>query len=136
MTPPDAFATAARRSLADPGSLRARLAAVRTERSVRTLNDWVEDVRVRLDDGASVPWFDPAPGGVAARSLLRLEAPGRKAMGRKAQAGWAVRRERCAPGVRTLPALRPSPRVFASRPGARWKVLEVRRVAARLLSTA
>ncbi|MEV2187902.1 hypothetical protein, partial [Streptomyces sp. NPDC047966] len=59
MTPPDAFATAARRSLADPGSLRARLAAVRTERSVRTLNDWVEEVRV---DSAQT-WLRPALGG-------------------------------------------------------------------------
>ena len=49
------------------------------------LNDWVEGLRAQLGDSASVPWFDPASGGVAARSLFLLEAPGRKAMGAEAE---------------------------------------------------
>lgn len=52
---------------------------------MRPLNDWVENLRTRLGDGESVPWFDPASGGVAARSLFLLEAPGQKAMGAEAE---------------------------------------------------
>ncbi|MEU6164888.1 uracil-DNA glycosylase [Streptomyces tanashiensis] len=48
------------------------------------MNDWVERLRGRLDDGESVPWFDPASGGVEARSLFLLEAPGQKSMGAQA----------------------------------------------------
>lgn len=48
---------------------------------MRPLNDWVEKLRVRLGEGESVPWFDPASGGVEARSLFLLEAPGQKSMG-------------------------------------------------------
>jgi hypothetical protein len=51
------------------------------------LNDWVEKLRDRLGDGESVPWFDPAFGGVEARSLFLLEAPGRKSMGAEAELG-------------------------------------------------
>ncbi|MFJ5831458.1 uracil-DNA glycosylase [Streptomyces sp. NPDC093089] len=72
------------RSLRDPEALRTRLEAVRTEPVVRPLNDWVEKLRGRLGEGESVPWFDPASGGVEARSLFLLEAPGRKAMGAEA----------------------------------------------------
>ncbi|MFD9925846.1 uracil-DNA glycosylase [[Kitasatospora] papulosa] len=223
MTSRDAFHTTAPRALAEPEALRARLAAVRTEPSVLPLNDWVEGLRARLGDGESVPWFDPASGGVEARSLFLLEAPGQKAMGaeaelrrtgsgiisidnddltarncwmlrdeaglpyetsvhwnvvpwylgtatriaapgrseiqraapflheviamlpslevvvpmgRKAQAGWAVYQERFAPKVHTLPTWHPSPRVFASRPGARQEILGVLQQAARLLGTA
>lgn len=64
--------------------LAARLAAVRTEPRVRLLNDWVADLRGRLEGEEAVPWFDPASGGVEARSLFLLEAPGRKAMGTEA----------------------------------------------------
>ncbi|MEU7033521.1 uracil-DNA glycosylase [Streptomyces sp. NPDC046237] len=81
MTSHDAFHMDAPRALAGPETLRARLAVVRTEPSVRPLNDWVQDLRARLGDGESVPWFDPASGGVRARSLFLLEAPGQKAMG-------------------------------------------------------
>ncbi|MFG1811213.1 hypothetical protein [Streptomyces sp. NPDC049040] len=45
------------------------------------MNDWVEGLRARLGDGESVLGFDPASGGVEARSLFLLEPPGQKAMG-------------------------------------------------------
>jgi hypothetical protein len=85
MTSRTAFHTVAPRALAEPEVLRTRLAAVRTEPSARPLNDWVEGLRARLGDGESVPWFDPASGGVEARSLFLLEAPGQKAMGAAAE---------------------------------------------------
>lgn len=85
MTSRSAFHTTAPRALAEPEVLRTRLAAVRTEPSARPLNDWVEGLRARLGDGESVPWFDPASGGVEARSLFLLEAPGQKAMGAEAE---------------------------------------------------
>ncbi|MET9422160.1 MULTISPECIES: uracil-DNA glycosylase [unclassified Streptomyces] len=82
---PKSFApTTTPRSLRDPVFLTARLKAVRTGPSVRPLNDWVADLRERLGQGESVPWFDPASGGVEARSLFLLEAPGRTAVGSEA----------------------------------------------------
>lgn len=81
----DVFASAAPRALRDPDMLRVRLGAVRTAPSVRPLNDWVEDLRGRLGDGGAVPWFDPASGGVGARSLFLLEAPCQKSMGVEAE---------------------------------------------------
>ncbi|MGA5349584.1 uracil-DNA glycosylase [Streptomyces griseoincarnatus] len=85
MTPHDRFRTTAPRALRDPEALRARLEAVHGEPAVRPLNEWVEKLRTRLGDGESVPWFDPASGGVKARGLFLLEAPGRKAMGAEAE---------------------------------------------------
>ncbi|MEU3093266.1 hypothetical protein ABZ690_00165 [Streptomyces sp. NPDC006967] len=85
MTPHDRFRTTAPRTLRNPEALRARLEAVHGEPAVRPLNEWVEKLRTRLGDGESVPWFDPASGGVKARSLFLLEAPGRKAMGAEAE---------------------------------------------------
>ncbi|MEV4683145.1 uracil-DNA glycosylase [Streptomyces kurssanovii] len=76
MSPKSFAPTTAPRSLRDPVFLTARLKAVRTGPSVRPLNDWVADLRERLGQGESVPWFDPASGGVEARSLFLLEAPG------------------------------------------------------------
>ncbi|MFI2372370.1 hypothetical protein [Streptomyces sp. NPDC018833] len=35
------------------------------------MNDWVEKLRGRLGGGESVPRFDPASGGIEARSLFR-----------------------------------------------------------------
>ncbi|WP_328690149.1 uracil-DNA glycosylase [Streptomyces phaeochromogenes] len=80
----DVFRSTAPRALRDPAVLSARLSAVRTDPNVRPLNDWVEKLRSRLGDGEAVPWFDPACGGVQARSLFLLEAPGQKAMGEEA----------------------------------------------------
>ncbi|MFI7358892.1 uracil-DNA glycosylase [Streptomyces avidinii] len=85
MSSHDAFRSTAPRALRDPDVLRARLDAVRTEPVVRPLNDWVDNLRGRLGDGDSVPWFDPASGGVGARSLFLLEAPGQKSMGAEAE---------------------------------------------------
>ncbi|WP_406439169.1 uracil-DNA glycosylase [Streptomyces sp. NBC_01613] len=84
MSSHDAFRTLAPRALRDPDELRGRLNAVRTESAVRPLNDWVEKLRGQLDDGEAVPWFDPACGGVDARSLFLLEAPGQKSIGAEA----------------------------------------------------
>ncbi|WKN15786.1 uracil-DNA glycosylase [Streptomyces sp. JUS-F4] len=80
MSREDAFRTLAPRALRDPDTLQARLSAVRTELTVKPLNDWVDTLRDRLGDGESVPWFDPASGGIQARSLFLLEAPGQKSM--------------------------------------------------------
>ncbi len=41
---------------------------------VAPLNDFVRDIR--SETGGEVPWFDPAGGGVMARALVLLEAPG------------------------------------------------------------
>jgi hypothetical protein len=84
MSSHDAFHSEAPRALRDPDTLQGRLRAVRTEPAVQPLNDWVEDLRGRLGDGEAVPWFDPASGGVEARSLFLLEAPGQKSMGEEA----------------------------------------------------
>lgn len=67
----DRFRCTAPRELRDPDALRARLQAVRTEPTALPLNDWVEKLRGRLGDGESVPRFDPASGGIEARSLFR-----------------------------------------------------------------
>lgn len=84
MTSRDHLRSTAPRALRDPEALRARLEAVWTEPAVRPLNDWVEELRGRLGASESVPWFDPASGGVEARSLFLLEAPGQKSMGEEA----------------------------------------------------
>ncbi|MCX5562839.1 uracil-DNA glycosylase [Streptomyces sp. NBC_00038] len=88
MTSRDRFRSTALRALRDPDALSARLQAVRTEPSALPLNDGVDRLRGRLGEGESVPWFDPASGGIEARSLFLLEAPGQKSMG----AGAALRR--------------------------------------------
>ncbi|MES4825902.1 uracil-DNA glycosylase [Streptomyces anthocyanicus] len=84
MTSRDHLRSTAPRALRDPEALQARLEAVRSVPAVRPLNDWVETLRGRLGDSESVPWFDPASGGVEARSLFLLEAPGQKSMGAEA----------------------------------------------------
>lgn len=48
------------------------------EAHVAPLNDWVRSLRTRLGPTSIVPWFDPADGGVEARILWLLEAPGPK----------------------------------------------------------
>lgn len=49
------------------------------EPRVAPLNGWVRQLRTRLGPDAIVPWFDPADGGIDARVLWLLEAPGPKA---------------------------------------------------------
>jgi uracil-DNA glycosylase len=70
--------------LRHPLHLRERIAQVHTAKHVQPLNAWVLGLRERLDDATSVPWFDPASGGVEARILFLLEAPGQKSVGREA----------------------------------------------------
>ena len=53
--------------------LRAKLSRI-DEPHVRPLNDLVRSTRE--ETGGEVPWFDPANGGIGARALLLLEAPG------------------------------------------------------------
>lgn len=60
---------------ADQDFLKSKLDRV-DEPHVRPLNDLAR--RIRRETGAEVPWFDPANGGVGARALLLLEAPGRR----------------------------------------------------------
>jgi hypothetical protein len=46
------------------------------EPHVAPLNQWVRSLRSRLGPSSIVPWFDPADGGINARILWLLEAPG------------------------------------------------------------
>lgn len=46
------------------------------EPHVAPLNRWVRSLRSRLGPSSIVPWFDPADGGIDARILWLLEAPG------------------------------------------------------------
>lgn len=62
------------RRLRDPQVLGERRKRI-WEPHVAPLNMLVEQIRAERSDG-SVPWFDPAGGGVNARALLLLEAPG------------------------------------------------------------
>lgn len=66
------------RTLRDAAVLDERLGRL-DDPHVRPLSDWVRDLRRRLGEDAIVPWFDPADGGVEARILWLLEAPGPKA---------------------------------------------------------
>src|SRR6266404_1523547 len=54
---------------------------------MRRLTALVEDIRSETGRGKNVPNFDPADGGVAARCLFLLEAPGPKAV----QSGFVSR---------------------------------------------
>lgn len=78
------MATSAPGALADPFLLQDRLSEVRSEPRVAPLNDWVESARAGLDHGFEIPWFDPASGGVEARLLFLLEAPGQKSVSKAA----------------------------------------------------
>lgn len=52
------------------------------------LNRWVRALRERLGPNAIVPWFDPADGGIEARILWLLEAPGPKATRERGGSGF------------------------------------------------
>jgi uracil-DNA glycosylase len=47
---------------------------------MRNLTEFVEALRSKTGYGEDIPNFDPADGGVEARCLFLLEAPGRKAV--------------------------------------------------------
>ena len=51
------------------------------EPHVAPLNDWVGQLRIDCGGGESVPWFDPAGGGIHAPIVMLLEAPGARAVG-------------------------------------------------------
>jgi hypothetical protein len=51
------------------------------EPHVAPLTQFVRQLRSQRGGGESVPWFDPDEGGVGARILLLLEAPGPRATG-------------------------------------------------------
>ncbi|MCA9823396.1 MAG: uracil-DNA glycosylase [Dehalococcoidia bacterium] len=65
-------------TLKDAKERAARLARI-DEPHVAGLNAWVRELRRRLPEGDSVPWFDPADGGSNAQILWLLEAPSRRA---------------------------------------------------------
>lgn len=51
------------------------------EPHVAPLTDYVLRLRAKHGGGEAVPWFDPDDGGINARVLLLLEAPGPRALG-------------------------------------------------------
>jgi len=55
---------------------------------VAPLNNWVRLLKVRLGSEAIVPWFDPWDGGINARILWLLEAPGPKATRERGGSGF------------------------------------------------
>lgn len=67
------------KSLGSPDERRRRLAKLR-EPHIAPLTDFVERVRRERNCGEDFPFFDPSDGGVNARCLFVLEAPGPKAV--------------------------------------------------------
>lgn len=65
------------RTNADPREVQRKLALL-DEPHIKPLSDFVRDLRQQRG-GDLIPWFDPTEAGVAARILMLLEAPGRKA---------------------------------------------------------
>jgi len=73
------LATDQAQSLRDPDVRIAREAAV-WETHVGPLNSFARQIRQQTGVGRKVPYFDPADGGLNARCLFLLEAPGAKAV--------------------------------------------------------
>ncbi len=67
------------KTLADPEVRRARLAML-GEPQMAPLTAFVKAIRRERGCGVEVPFFDPLDGGVHARCLLLLEAPGPRAV--------------------------------------------------------
>lgn len=67
------------KSLGDSEVKRTRLRQ-RRDPHVAPLTDLVDSIRKRRECGNAVPYFDPLDGGVKARVLFLLEAPGPKAI--------------------------------------------------------
>ncbi len=74
------------RLFSDPSALAEREKHLDDEH-VAPLNEWVRDLRQRLGSSAIVPWFDPGDGGIRARILWLLEAPGPKATRQRGGSG-------------------------------------------------
>lgn len=64
--------------LGEPDALRERLAQV-DRPHVAPLTEFVRRLRIRVGSQAAIPYFDPWDGGVNAKVLFLLEAPGPKA---------------------------------------------------------
>ena len=74
------------KSLADADERRRRMSLLH-EDHVAPLTAFVERLRAERGVGREIPYFDPLDGGVDARALLLLEAPGPKAV----QSGFVSR---------------------------------------------
>lgn len=64
--------------LRDEAAREERLSQI-AEAHVARLTDFVDDLRDKMGPEAAIPYFDPWDGGVGARALFLLEAPGPKA---------------------------------------------------------
>lgn len=67
-------------ALASPDE-RARRAALLDAPHVKPLTDYLKQIREEQGDGYDMPAFDPCDGGIHARVLMLLEAPGPRAVG-------------------------------------------------------
>ncbi len=67
------------KSLRDEANRVTRHAAIH-QPHVADLNGFVEALRARKGGSYQIPFFDPFDGGVTARALLLMEAPGRRAV--------------------------------------------------------
>ncbi len=67
------------RLLGNPEARESRLSQLR-EPHVLSLTEFVEELRVEAGPDACIPYFDPWDGGVDAKVLLLLEAPGPRAV--------------------------------------------------------
>lgn len=67
------------KSLGKPDERAARMSRL-GEAHVRTLTTFVETIRAETGFGAKIPYFDPVDGGILAKCLFLLEAPGRRAV--------------------------------------------------------
>jgi hypothetical protein len=78
--PPLEFTVDEPRAHRNPAVVRWKLSRLE-EPHVASLNAWVRQVRAECGGGESVPWFDPAGGGIYAPIVMLLEAPGARAVG-------------------------------------------------------
>lgn len=74
------------KSFRDPAVLVERTSRL-NEPHVAPLNAWVRDLSERLGPEAIVPFIDPGDGGVTARILWLLKAPGPKATTQRGGSG-------------------------------------------------
>lgn len=68
------------RTLNDPALRAQRLRDAWTNDNVRPINQWAKRLSEYRGEPGSVPLMDPTCGGIRARVLFLLEAPGRKAV--------------------------------------------------------
>lgn len=67
------------KSLGDPAVQASRRMAIYAP-AVEPLNRFVDELRAERRCGSQIPYFDPLDGGIEARALFLLEAPGRRAV--------------------------------------------------------